>query len=64
MKINFLNIFKENEIQSICIVKMEVYCCKGLEKAVVKAIDASEKDIPCQVVTISADGKIMDEEII
>lgn len=58
------NIFKENDIQSICIVKMEVYCCKGLEKAVVKAIDACEKEIPCQVVTISSDGKIVDEEIL
>ena len=58
------NIFKENDIQSICIVKMEVHCCKGLEKAVLKALDASEKEIPCQVVTISADGKIVDEEII
>lgn len=58
------NIFKENDIQSICIVKMEVYCCRGIEKVVMKAIDASEKDIPVQVVTISADGRIIDEEII
>ena len=58
------DIFKENNIQSICIVKMEVRCCNGLEKAVIKAMDASEKEIPCQIVTLSADGKIIDEEII
>ena len=57
------DLFKENDIQSICVVKMEVYCCRGIEKAVMKAIDASEKDIPVQVVTISADGRIIDEEI-
>ena len=43
---------------------MEVRCCRGLVNVVNKAIDASGKDIPVQVVTISADGKIIDEEII
>ena len=58
------DIFKENDIQSICVVRMEVRCCRGLVNVVNKAIDASGKDIPVQVVTISADGKIIDEEII
>jgi hypothetical protein len=40
---------------------MEVPCCGGLENAVKKAIAASGKDIPLRIVTIAADGKILNE---
>lgn len=53
-------IIKNNDIQSVTIVRMEVPCCGGLEMAVKKAIQGSGKLIPCQVVTISIDGKILD----
>ena len=52
-------IFALNDIRSITVVRMEVPCCGGLEIAVRKAIAASGKDIPLEVVTISTDGKIL-----
>lgn len=53
-------IIKNNNIQSVTIVRMEVPCCGGLEMAAKKAVQASGKFIPWQVVTISIDGKILD----
>lgn len=54
-------IIKNNDIQSVTIVRMEVPCCGGLEMAAKKALQASGKFIPWQVVTISIDGRILDE---
>lgn len=48
-----------NDIHSITVVRMEVPCCGGLEFAVNRAIQSSGESIPCQVVTISTDGKII-----
>jgi ferredoxin len=53
-------IISENDIRSVKIVRMEVPCCAGLENAVKRALMASGKFIPWQVVTISTDGKILD----
>ena len=53
------HIFKNHDIQSITVVRMEVPCCGGLEYAAEKALKASKKYIPWQVVTISIDGKIL-----
>ncbi len=52
-------IFKQNNIESITVVRMEVPCCGGLEMAVKKAVSLSGKNIPCNVVTISIDGNII-----
>ena len=49
-----------SRIQSVTIVRMEVPCCGGLEMAAKKALQASGKFIPWQVVTISIDGKVLD----
>ncbi len=49
-----------NEIKGVTVVRMEVPCCGGIENAVKKALKASGKFIPWQVVTISRDGKIID----
>ena len=46
-----------SQIKSITIARMEVPCCGGMEQAVKRAIQASGKDIPCNTVIISADGK-------
>lgn len=54
-------IIKQNDIQSVTIVRMEVPCCGGMELAAKKALQASGKFIPWQVVTISTDGKILDK---
>lgn len=53
-------ILRQNAIKSVTVVRMEVPCCGGLENAVKKALMASGKMIPWQVVTISIDGKILD----
>ena len=47
-----------NNIKSVKIVRMEVPCCGGLENAVKRALQASGKFIPWQVVTITTDGRI------
>ena len=52
------HIIRENNIQSVTIVRMEVPCCGGLEFAAKKALQESGKFIPWQVVTIGTDGTI------
>lgn len=53
-------ILKQNDIKSITVTRMEVPCCGGMENAVKQALINSGKMIPWQVVTISADGRILD----
>ena len=52
-------IIQDNNIQSVTIVRMEVPCCGGLGSAAKRALQASGKSIPCEVATISVDGKIL-----
>ena len=54
-------LLQSNDIQSVTVVRMEVPCCGGLENAVKKALQASGKCISWQVVTISTDGRILEE---
>ena len=53
-------IIRDNRIKSVTIVRMEVPCCGGLQRAAENALRASGKFIPWQVVTISRDGRILD----
>ncbi len=53
-------IIENNNIKSVTVVRMEVPCCGGIENAVKRALQASGKFIPWQVVTISTDGKILE----
>ncbi len=53
-------IIANNSIKSVKVVRMEVPCCGGIENAVKRALQASGKFIPWQVVTISTDGKIIE----
>ena len=53
-------ILAQNNIRSLTIVRMEVPCCGGLELAAKRALQASGKFIPWQVVTITTDGKILE----
>jgi len=53
-------IIRNNDIQSVTIIRMEVPCCGGLENAVKKALQNSGKFIPWNVAIISTDGKILD----
>ena len=52
-------IIRGNDIQSVTVVRMEVPCCGGLEMAAERALQNSGKAIPCQVVTVSVDGHIL-----
>lgn len=52
-------IIANNDIKSVTVVRMEVPCCGGIENAAKRALKASGKFIPWQVITISTDGKIL-----
>lgn len=54
------HIFRENDVKSIHVVRMEVPCCGGMVVAVKKAIENSGKNIDLTVTTVSVDGKILD----
>ena len=54
-------IFRQNEIKSIMVVRMEVPCCGGLEQAVKQALHDCGKMIPWQVVTLGTDGSILQD---
>lgn len=52
-------IIARNALKRITVVRMEVPCCGGIEFAVKKALSASGRDIPLDVITISTDGRIL-----
>lgn len=52
-------IIRQNDVKSVTIVRMQVPCCGGLERAAVNALKASGKFIPWQVRVISTDGRIV-----
>lgn len=52
-------IFKENDIRRITVVRMEVPCCSGLENAVRMAMLKSGKLIRCDNVVVSSNGRII-----
>lgn len=54
-------IIRQNNIQSVTIVRMEVPCCGGLQQATIKALKESGKFIPWQVITLSIDGQILED---
>ena len=54
-------IIRTNDIKSVKIVRMEVPCCGGLEMAAKQALQRSGKFIPWSVVTISTDGRILED---
>lgn len=50
-------IISDNEVKSLTVVRMEVPCCGGIERAAATALKNSGKRIPWQVVTISTEGQ-------
>lgn len=54
------DILRSNDIKEMVVTRMEVPCCGGIEQAARNALMASGKFIPWRVVTISADGQILD----
>ncbi|MBP3231432.1 MAG: 4Fe-4S binding protein [Anaerovibrio sp.] len=53
-------IISNNDVKSITILRMEVPCCGGLQRAAETALKNSGKFLPWQVVTISRDGRILE----
>lgn len=51
-------ILRRNTIVGVTVVRMEVPCCGGIERAAATALAQSGKEIPFRVVTISVDGQI------
>lgn len=51
-------ILSGNKIKSMKVVRMEVPCCGGIERAAIRALKDSGKFIPWQVVTITTDGAL------
>lgn len=54
-------ILQHNDIKSVTVVRMEVPCCGGIEYAVKTALQRSGKMIPWQVITLSTDGRILED---
>ncbi len=54
-------IITNNNIKSVTLIRMEVPCCGGLQYAAEEAIKASGKFLQWRVVTISIDGKILED---
>lgn len=52
-------ILQSNMIKSVTVARMEVPCCGGIERAALSAAQASGKNIPCDIVMLSLDGKIL-----
>lgn len=48
-----------NEIRSMTVVRMQVPCCGGIERAARQALERSEKQIPLKVVILTPDGRIV-----
>ncbi|WP_455544327.1 ATP-binding protein [Intestinibacter sp.] len=50
--------FRENNIKSVTIARMQIPCCTALEKSIKKALQSCGKSIPCNTFAISPEGKV------
>ena len=53
-------ILRRNDIRELTVVRMEVPCCGGIQRAAENALRQSGKFIPWQVVTLGRDGNILE----
>lgn len=58
----FVEIFKTADIKSITVPIMEVPCCSGLPMILKKAMEEAKKEIPVELVVISARGEVLKKE--
>jgi ferredoxin len=56
-----IEIFRENAIKSVTVVRMEVPCCGGLSYIVKQAIQSAGRDLPYSEVVIGIKGDIVGE---
>lgn len=52
-------IIRNNKIHSITVTRMEVPCCRGIEIAVKKSLEASGKSLPLNIQVIGTDGRLL-----
>ena len=52
-------IFENNDVRSVTVVRMTVPCCGGLPFAVKTAIENAGKNIPLSVITVTPNGQII-----
>ena len=52
-------IFKNNRVKNITLIRMEVPCCAALDKMVRTGIMKSMKKIPYRVITLKTDGTVL-----
>ena len=57
-------IIKENDLESITVLRMEVPCCGGIAFAAKTARDKSGIEIPVKVITISLEGEVLKREYV
>jgi Pyruvate/2-oxoacid:ferredoxin oxidoreductase delta subunit len=55
-------ILKENDIQEIAIVNMEVPCCFGLVQIVRQALEASGKNLSVTICTLGTNGQVLQQQ--
>ncbi len=53
-------IFAERAVRSVTVAIMEVPCCRGLMEIVRRAVAASGRDLPLEVVRVGIRGEILD----
>ncbi len=54
-------ILQQNDIKSLTVLRMEVPCCGGIAEAAKRALQASGKMIPWQIVTVGTDGTLLED---
>jgi NAD-dependent dihydropyrimidine dehydrogenase PreA subunit len=57
-------IFRLNDVKSITVLRMEVPCCGGMVWFVKKALQMSQKSIPCRALIITLHGEFLSEEVV
>ena len=55
-------ILRNNDIQSVTIVRMEVPCCGGLLQMALKAREIASRNIPIKKIVLSVEGEVKSEE--
>lgn len=54
-----MHIIRDNNIQSISLVRMQVPCCGGLQRAAEMALRESGKDMPLTITIVTPDGHLL-----
>jgi len=55
-------IFRQSDVRSVTVVRMEVPCCGGIVQATLEAVKASGKALPLRAVTIGIGGEVLGTE--